>query len=941
MKKIFTQLNELKRITVFLVGSLFAYSISIQAQNVSASLGDGWFIEGVSPVYNTITFNDVSAQYTTVDFVAYDKNTNSVIMSNTNVTGSNNTFVWNNVDMGQMKPNTVIRVVDPNTSTVIDSIVLKVIPKPDWLNQGGTVSNVNVSGNTISIDASIPVYNFIQNVPYDVVAIGGKSYGVDAYIQTHIDFNMTNKTSTTNGDQVKMYLNVLQQKYKSFNLSFPSGSIQLDSSFNVVATISHSISTNPLDINFPRIEFPITLGISAFVSGGISLYGSLKGQVVVGQQSGNWGFIDNGGQKTKITAKLDGIGEIRGGISIVGGLVKAYGALDVHGVLGGGFEYVSVPNPPQVNSLFGGSIDVSGKIVGALGWGIFKETWGPQSFYSKSFGDISSIGRIKVSDLYDDIFNTKSITYKTNGTMIVPQNFPQPYFSTRGKNLYATWIEEYQNTGYLLFSKLDTNSSGLKFHDETVIISNENSISHPRVCILPSGKALITWTQSRYSSSTLPSNATIDDILESQDVWVALYDINTDTVYTASVSDDTSSPESGRKEGSPEISWGKGNNGLITWVSEDNTGSDIWYTSVTEGSNGVILSNPTKLADLFGTNKSVNVTFVDSTNAVAVWINDLDANDSTLNNEIVYSLWNGSNWISPSVLVNNSGNETFNDLSFSYNNGYAAIAWTSTIFDLTTGDFKNRLDIAIWDDNQSNWTGYYYVEDTLNYIQLPKVAINDNGIASISYQVVNMFSDTSNIDAGEIYLYLKDLKNSNSNWTLISHNPYICDTSAYVWELGTGFGYGNNFYILTQEYDKNGIVTSPKNGTLFGDPSLSLVLRGVLINNDLSLSDIPEPPAPVGIFNGIKNIEDEALENYPNPFNEFTTFEYKVLYGGHVRLDILDLTGRKIATLVNQKLSKGVYETRFESGDIQSGIYLYQLSIDGKVISTKKMIITK
>jgi hypothetical protein len=55
---------------------------------------------------------------------------------------------------------------------------------------------------------------------------------------------------------------------------------------------------------------------------------------------------------------------------------------------------------------------------------------------------------------------------------------------------------------------------------------------------------------------------------------------------------------------------------------------------------------------------------------------------------------------------------------------------------------------------------------------------------------------------------------STNPWDYVS-NDLLCDTSAYVWEVDNGYGDDNNFYVITQEYDKNGPVTNPKNGILF------------------------------------------------------------------------------------------------------------------------------
>ncbi len=95
--------------------------------------------------------------------------------------------------------------------------------------------------------------------------------------------------------------------------------------------------------------------------------------------------------------------------------------------------------------------------------------------------------------------------------------------------------------------------------------------------------------------------------------------------------------------------------------------------------------------------------------------------------------------------------------------------------------------------------------------------------------------------------------------------------------------------------------------------------------------------------------EDFALEqNYPNPFNPVTKIRYSipVLNKGYVpvKLEVYDLLGRKIATLVDEDQSAGNYEVDFPPANLKlnlsSGIYIYTLKA-GNFSSTKKMMLLK
>jgi hypothetical protein len=62
--------------------------------------------------------------------------------------------------------------------------------------------------------------------------------------------------------------------------------------------------------------------------------------------------------------------------------------------------------------------------------------------------------------------------------------------------------------------------------------------------------------------------------------------------------------------------------------------------------------------------------------------------------------------------------------------------------------------------------------------------------------------------------------------------------------------------------------------------------------------------------------------------------------GMQVVMKVYDVTGKEVVALVNEKLQAGTYEVRFESGDLPSGIYFYQMTAD-KFTESKKLILIK
>ena len=81
-------------------------------------------------------------------------------------------------------------------------------------------------------------------------------------------------------------------------------------------------------------------------------------------------------------------------------------------------------------------------------------------------------------------------------------------------------------------------------------------------------------------------------------------------------------------------------------------------------------------------------------------------------------------------------------------------------------------------------------------------------------------------------------------------------------------------------------------------------------------------------------------QNYPNPFNPVTAIRYDLARVGHVRLEVSDLLGRRVAVLVDRVQQAGAQEVRFDARDLPSGMYLYRLRIED-FVSVKKMVLLK
>ena len=98
----------------------------------------------------------------------------------------------------------------------------------------------------------------------------------------------------------------------------------------------------------------------------------------------------------------------------------------------------------------------------------------------------------------------------------------------------------------------------------------------------------------------------------------------------------------------------------------------------------------------------------------------------------------------------------------------------------------------------------------------------------------------------------------------------------------------------------------------------------------------------VSINNEQLTINNYSLEqNYPNPFNNMTTIEYALQKKSEVEINVYNVKGQFVNNLVNRVVNAGMHSVTFKAGDLNSGVYYYQLTVGGLKVESRKMIYLK
>lgn len=172
------------------------------------------------------------------------------------------------------------------------------------------------------------------------------------------------------------------------------------------------------------------------------------------------------------------------------------------------------------------------------------------------------------------------------------------------------------------------------------------------------------------------------------------------------------------------------------------------------------------------------------------------------------------------------------------------------------------------------------------------------------------------------------LDNYDTTATVDFYLDENADSTAKMGKSLARLYWSNNFgvkdvYFWTDSsryrYNLKGAVLD---GIVYGDTAQTFT-----VSNEANPSEIPQ--------------QVSLKQNYPNPFNPATVISYQLNSNQRVRLEVFDVTGRKVAVLVDgERKPVGTHQVYFDGSGLSSGVYFYRLQTDGQTL-TKKMLLMK
>jgi len=302
-----------------------------------------------------------------------------------------------------------------------------------------------------------------------------------------------------------------------------------------------------------------------------------------------------------------------------------------------------------------------------------------------------------------------------------------------------------------------------------------------------------------------------------------------------------------------------------------------------------------------------------------------------------------------------------NDFSQIYvcSNGWVSFTSTSTSLSNSTMPYtsepNNTLSI-FWDDlNPANGGTVYYYADAANnrfiisYNGVPhysnygslyfQVIINSNGTILYQYNTMNHGGHAVSATVG--------IENSNGTIGLqVSYNQTYVEDSLAVRFTRSWLAAAPEFGLITPDVTDSVMVTFDGSWLDIGEYTGTITVDGNDIYHNEPTVTIPVTlhiSDQVGVDqNEISDLPREfsLSQNYPNPFNPQTRVKYALPRDSHVKIEIYDLLGRKVETLVDGDQEAGVHEVIWDANNAASGIYFYRMEADG-FTSTNKMLLLR
>jgi hypothetical protein len=932
-----------------------------------ATLGTKWFVQGMHSVFNTFGVPaDLEPAIKKMTFTALDSN-NNVIESKG---GDIHNGAWRaTFDMGKLQPKTTLHLEGFNAANtkILDMTAARfgILKDPQWLPEKADV-RVDRATKTIyyTPTAHIPFPALERTFSSDLKFLANQTNSIaNIFMPLEVEYDIATHKSSVTGPSLNFDAKAATKDLPITVSLF--GNAYVDDEFGLDVELGGNITGPTLPILAATGKFSFEDGlVEGELNCGISCTPVFDFDFLIGNPNMAYpgpGLIRSGEKSSYIDAGLDFFGGVTGSLSVAKGVgeVSASLGLDLPVLIGVAFAQL-----PQdyASFIWGGDMSLKGEMeVKVAGIKVFKAH---KTFYSQKWGTIPSMHKRKDDDtpsiynmMYPGSYKGDNIlSDRRNGhpervpVYSVPLTHPMPSIAHRDSSLAVTWLDDIgtHNRLWLNTIRYKDGATSNSFDTPVLIAENRHGMSHPQSVLLKNGSAFTVWTQTRYNKGEAVT-ATMHDLFRSQDIWGSYYDASLKTVSAPfRFSDDDFMHTSGRMEGKPQIAAISDSSILATWIAGDAFGRKTLphYSFITLKNGAIEHTEPIHIADMHGSARNVHVAAAGDGKAVAVWLNNDNMDTEDPDNRLMTAFWNGEAWTTQ-TLVEMQNRVHITDLDLKFDNGKGLLVVTSLTEDTLKGNSHSELAVYEWNSTANTWNALKesVLKDSVHFLKMPELSISTKGIAAITVNREKMYRmEDKTPHLGDLDMFFKNI-NAPGTWKHEDRNPFAMDTNFFEWEVETGFASGNTMFILTQENQliSNGFATLI-NGVRFGKPEQEMVLRAVLVNDNLVVGDATEPQGTILSAEDNYSAESERVsisevQLYPNPATDRAAISFSTNQFGKATLELYNTLGIKVATLMEREIAPGTHSAEFILPEIANGVYNCVLTINGRTAMQQLTIV--
>ena len=298
-----------------------------------------------------------------------------------------------------------------------------------------------------------------------------------------------------------------------------------------------------------------------------------------------------------------------------------------------------------------------------------------------------------------------------------------------------------------------------------------------------------------------------------------------------------------------------------------------------------------------------------------------------------------------------------NNISIGWN-----ICWVDRNNGFGLGKYKVKVNTGI------HLTDYFYIDYRTSDLPEAYTSSDDirvylnanNGILYWNYEL------TDQVDTDYTLWGLSVIKGTNITWKTTELEPYppdnfqLSSSGGYpylTWSHSSNSGdYWTAYGIYRSVVSGGGglgnfskIATIAKTSTNYTDYDYAIhgpmtaYYKIAVINGERESEFTETLDIGVGFYksgNDSKELSYKLFQNYPNPFNPTTSIKFAIKEDSFVTLEIFDILGNEVRTLVNSFLRAGNHSVEFDGNGVGNGIYIYKIQANN-FINVKKLILLK